>query len=196
MFWKRPSKTDKQFPLEVTCCKAFEEALKRLELNLEDGETQTPKELYIAWQREQKGLSPLKDESHFLADLFNLPLTSDRHIHANFALKNLWKKREEFNSAKSNQVTGVLEHREKGRYFDHGDSDFVEAQIRLKDGTVRFTAIELTDRHLFGKQVSGTVTGVAFVQDEKSKRRNPNPYRTISGIYATSYEPPKEEKEP
>lgn len=195
MFWKRPSKTDKQFPLEVTCCKAFEEALKRLEQNLEDAETQTPKELHIAWQREQKGLSPLKDESHFLADLFNLPLTSDRHIHANFALKDLWKQREEFNSVKSNQVTGVLEHREKGRYFDHGDSDFVEAQIRLKDGTVRFTAIELMDRHLFGKQVSGMVTGVAFVQDEKSKRRNARPFRGTSN-YTSRYEPPKEEKEP
>ena len=195
MFWKTSRKTDKQFPLEVSCCKAFKEALKRLESDLEDAETQTPKELHVAWQREQKGLSTLKDESHFLASLFDLPLTSDRHIHANFALKNLWKQREAFNAAKSDQVVGILEHRENGRYFDHGDSDFVEAQIRLKDGTVRFTAIEMMDRHLFGKQVSGRVTGVAFVQDEKSKLRNARPFRGTPN-YTSRYEPPKEEKPP
>ena len=70
----------------------------------------------------------------------------------------------------------------------------MECQIRLKDGTVRFTAIDIMDRYLYGRQVSGVLSGCFFTQDEKSKRRNPHPHGTPRTIYTGSYEPPKEEK--
>ena len=125
-----------------------------------------------------------------------MPYTTDREIHAKFALKNLWKQRTEFENTRSDHVTGILESRKKGRYFDHGDAPFVECQIRLKDGTVRFTAIDVMDRYLYGRQVSGIVTGVAFVQDEKSKRRNPHPHGAPRTFYSGGYQTPKEEKPP
>lgn len=196
MFWNWIKDRKQKYSSEITCCQAFEEALARAEHAIEDAKTPTPQELHIGWQREQQGKHPIRDDSRFLADLLDIPYTTDREIYAKFALKNLWKQRTEFKSERSDTVTGILEPRKKGRYFDHGDSPFVECQIRLNDGTVRFTAIDVMDRRLYGKQVSGRVTGVAFVQDEQSKRRNPNPYGTPRTIYTGSYEPPKEEKLP
>lgn len=51
------------------------------------------------------------------------------------------------------------------------------------------------DCHLYGKQVSGRVTGVAFIHDEQSKRRNARPSRAMP-IYTSTYEPPKQEEKP
>ncbi len=175
MFWKRAKKRKPSpagnFSKEIKCCESFERAIAAAKQAVEDAEEPSITDLHQAWQREQMGLPVLSDDTRHMAQMFKLPLTTDRHIRARFRLKNLWHQREQYRRVEPREISGRLEHKPDGpHYFDHGDTPFIACQIRKKDGSVRHVAIEQWHHQWIGRVVRGKLSDGFFCFPMRMKK--------------------------